>query len=104
MRHHRGVCHNGKKAKTKSLGCAVAVQLTGERRLTDGRQLTSEQVAKDYFTYVSSDGDTAVQAMFWVNDRIRAGQLPRAIVQIIPGMGEHMGRYERFASFRATPG
>lgn len=104
MRHHRGVCHNGKKAKTKSLGCAVAVQLTGERRLTDGRQLTSEQVAKDYFTYVSSDGDTAVQAVFWVNDRIRAGQLPRAIVQIIHGMGEHIGRYERFATFLATQG
>lgn len=63
-----------------------------------------EQVTKDYFEYASADGDTAVKAVFWVNARTRAGEPPRAVVQLIHGIGEHIGRYERFAAFLATQG
>lgn len=67
-------------------------------------QLAEDRVTEDAFAYPSVDGATSVQAVFWVNDRIRAGEAPRAVVQLIHGMGEHIGRYERFAAYLATQG
>ena len=50
------------------------------------------------FTYPSSDGIHICWAGQWLPDE---GQ-PRAVVQIVHGVAEHMGRYDAFARFLAA--
>ena len=52
------------------------------------------------FTYPSSDGIHICWAGQWLPDE---GQ-PRAVVQIVHGVAEHMGRYDAFARFLAGHG
>ncbi len=46
------------------------------------------------FTYPSSDGIHEIFAREWLPE----GEI-RAVVQLVHGVGEHMGRYDRFARF-----
>lgn len=46
-------------------------------------------------TYASADGRSTIRARFWMPD----GTAPRAIVQIVHGMSEHIRRYDDFARF-----
>ena len=51
------------------------------------------------FTFPSSDGSHAVHAMEW-----RPEEAPRAVVQIVHGVSEYVGRYDAFARFLADHG
>lgn len=55
------------------------------------------------FGVPSSDGETMLQARAWDPDA-SAFPSPRAVVQIVHGMSEHMGRYDAFARFLARRG
>ena len=52
------------------------------------------------FTFPSTDGVTALAARLWT-DPDRA---PRAVVQLVHGVREHISRYDRFARFLAEKG
>lgn len=49
------------------------------------------------FTFLSSDGGHSCYAALWQPE----GETPRGVVQIVHGVAEHMGRYDRFARFLA---
>lgn len=51
------------------------------------------------FKFLSSDGKTHLNVTEWIPDRN-----PAAVLQIIHGIAEHAGRYERFASYMADNG
>lgn len=55
---------------------------------------------REEFTYPSSDGRTQIHAIIWTPDE---GE-PRAVLQLIHGMVEFIGRYDRFAAFMARQG
>ena len=57
-----------------------------------------EMIKKDFY-YPSSDGRTKIHATSWAPD----GE-PKAIVQIIHGMTEYIGRYEDFARYLTEDG
>ena len=46
-------------------------------------------------TFPSADGKSTIHARFWTPD----GAAPRAVVQIVHGMSEHIRRYDEFARF-----
>ena len=50
------------------------------------------------FTFLSSDGVTALHTMEWT------GAAPRAILQLVHGVSEHISRYDDFARFLAAQG
>lgn len=50
---------------------------------------------RETFTYDSRDGITKVHAVKWMPKE----GTPRAVLQIVHGMTEHMGRYDAFAAF-----
>ena len=50
-------------------------------------------IKKDFY-YPSADGRTRIHAISWIPDN-----KPKAIVQIIHGMTEYIGRYDEFAHF-----
>jgi alpha-beta hydrolase superfamily lysophospholipase len=52
------------------------------------------------FTYPSCDGVHQIHASLWLPDE---GQ-PRAVVQIVHGVAEYMGRYDDFARFLVSHG
>ena len=52
------------------------------------------------FTFPSSDGKHSCCACLWQPSQ----DSPRAVVQIVHGVAEHMGRYDRFARFLAERG
>ncbi len=52
------------------------------------------------FTFTSSDGRHTCFAYLWQPDR----EMPKAVVQIVHGVAEYMGRYDRFARFLAGRG
>ena len=56
-------------------------------------------VMKQEFTFPSSDGIHSVAAVWW-----RPQGEPRAVVQLVHGISEHMGRYDPFARFLAEHG
>lgn len=51
------------------------------------------------FTFPSCDGVHAVHAALWTPDRP-----PRAVVQVVHGVSEHMARYDGFSRFLAGQG
>lgn len=56
-------------------------------------------------TYPSHDGTSTVHATLWEpDDAVRPDFRPRAVVQLVHGMLEHVGRYERFARFLVGEG
>ena len=56
-------------------------------------------------TYPSHDGTSTVHATLWEpDDAARPDFRPRAVVQLVHGMLEHAGRYERFARFLVGEG
>lgn len=56
-------------------------------------------------TFPSHDGSSIVHATLWEpDDAARPDFRPRAIVQIVHGMQEHVGRYEGFAAFLVDRG
>lgn len=61
------------------------------------------EVARDEFTFTSSDGKTPIHVMTWVPVG-EAGDHPKGIVQIAHGMEEHIARYDEFARFLAGNG
>ena len=50
------------------------------------------------FTFLSSDGTTALHAMEWTDSE------PRAVLQLTHGVAEYMARYDHFARFMAAQG
>ena len=50
------------------------------------------------FTYKSSDGKTRIHGMVWIPDHTKRSKI-RGIVQIVHGIVEFIGRYDRFARF-----
>ena len=54
---------------------------------------------KEEFTYLSSDGETQIHAIRWIPE----GEV-KAVLQIVHGMTEYVGRYERFAVFLTENG
>ena len=46
-------------------------------------------------TFPSSDGKSTIRARFWMPD----DAVPRAVVQVVHGMSEHIRRYDEFARF-----
>lgn len=53
----------------------------------------------EYFNFISSDGITPIEYTLWSPD-----EEPRAIIQLVHGMSEHIGRYKRFAEFMVENG
>lgn len=58
-------------------------------------------VVRDEFEIGSSDGVTSVLGNLWTPPR---GQAPRAVVQLVHGMAEHIVRYDAFARELASIG
>ncbi len=54
--------------------------------------------------FPSADGASTVRGVLWQASSGSAAEQPRAIVQLIHGMAEHIGRYEAFARFLAEQG
>lgn len=56
--------------------------------------------------YRSYDGKTQIRAQVWAPEQAwgSRGPAPRAIVQIVHGMSEHIGRYDEFARFLVRRG
>ena len=54
---------------------------------------------KNDFTYPSTDGKSRIHAIEWVPPTA-----PVAVLQIVHGMQEYIGRYDRFARFMAENG
>ena len=52
-------------------------------------------VAIEDVTFPSSDGKSTIRARFWMPD----DAVPRAVVQVVHGMSEHIRRYDEFARF-----
>ena len=62
-------------------------------------------IAESALSYPSKDGSTTIRARLWTPVAPDgAPVVPRAIVQIVHGMCEHMGRYDEFARFLAGNG
>ncbi|MFQ8761369.1 MAG: alpha/beta hydrolase [Intestinimonas sp.] len=55
---------------------------------------------REEFSYPSSDGRHQIHALRWLPEE--SG--PRAVVQLVHGISEHMGRYDSFASYLADHG
>ena len=53
-------------------------------------------VTTEEFHFPSSDGVHTVAAVRWL-----PAERPRAVVQLVHGISEHMGRYAPFARFLA---
>ncbi|WP_291289802.1 alpha/beta hydrolase [Enorma sp.] len=54
--------------------------------------------------YPSADGASCIRALVWEPDAVAAGAPPRAVVQLVHGMAEHVERYERFAGVLCAAG
>ena len=54
--------------------------------------------------YPSADGVSCIRALVWEPDAVAAGAPPRAVVQLVHGMAEHIERYERFAGVLCDAG
>ncbi|MDR0514276.1 MAG: lysophospholipase [Coriobacteriaceae bacterium] len=50
----------------------------------------------------SSDGETQIKALLWTPEGTHTP--PKAIIQLVHGMAEHIGRYNDFANFLAGQG
>ena len=48
-----------------------------------------------HFTFPSTDGTTRLHAKLWANP----DSAPRAVIQLVHGVSEHIGRYDRFARY-----
>lgn len=56
-------------------------------------------------TYASADGTSTVHALLWEpDDAARPDFAPRATIQLVHGMCEHVGRYAEFAEFLVDNG
>ena len=55
---------------------------------------------REEFSYPSSDGRHQIHALRWLPEE--SG--PRAVVQLVHGISEHMGRYDSFAAYLADHG
>lgn len=60
-------------------------------------------------SFPSADGSTTIHACLWTagpaaEEGAHAAQKPRALVQIVHGMQEHIGRYDGFARFLVGQG
>ena len=55
---------------------------------------------REEFSYPSSDGRHQIHALRWLPEE--SG--PRAVVQLVHGISEHMGRYDGFAAYLADHG
>lgn len=56
-------------------------------------------------TYPSHDSSSTVRALMWEpDDAARPDYVPRAVVQLVHGMSEHVERYAPFASFLVDQG
>ena len=63
------------------------------------------EVERSALSYPSKDGSTTIRARLWAPAAPDGTPVaPRAIVQIVHGMCEHMGRYDEFARFLAGNG
>ena len=63
------------------------------------------EVERSALSYPSKDGSTTIRARLWAPAAPDGAPVaPRAIVQIVHGMCEHMGRYDEFARFLAGNG
>lgn len=54
--------------------------------------------------YPSADGVSCIRALVWEPDAVAAGAAPRAVIQLVHGMAEHIERYERFAGVLCEAG
>ena len=57
-------------------------------------------VTTQEFTFPSSDGVHLVGATWWRGET----EQPRAVVQLVHGISEYIGRYDAFARFLAEHG
>lgn len=64
----------------------------------------SQSIHIEHHDYASVNACTQIQAVFWMNDDVFNGKRPVAVIQLIHGMGEHIGRYDRFARYLAGLG
>ena len=55
----------------------------------------------EQLSFASADGQSAINAILWTPG---AGQQPKAVVQLVHGMAEHIMRYEGFAEFLCDNG
>lgn len=63
-------------------------------------------IVESAFSYPSADGSTSIRARLWEpsSGTSSVADAPRAVVQVVHGMCEHMGRYDAFARFLAEHG
>lgn len=66
----------------------------------------SSEIVESSLSYPSKDGSTTIRARVWEPpaSALLSSGAPRAIVQIVHGMCEHMGRYGAFGRFLAQHG
>lgn len=57
-------------------------------------------VNRSDFTFLSSDGKTYIHGVKWISDKIK----PKAFLQLVHGMTEHINRYDDFARFMTEKG
>ena len=64
------------------------------------------EIVESSLSYPSKDGSTTIRARLWEPPAaaLPSSGSPRAIVQIVHGMCEHVGRYDAFARFLAEHG
>ncbi|MBR5259749.1 MAG: lysophospholipase [Eggerthellaceae bacterium] len=63
-----------------------------------------DSVVREELTFPSTDGKSTIFARWWLPEVCAQGGEPLAVVQLIHGMVEHIGRYDHFASYLAQQG
>lgn len=91
-------------------GASPRILREGGVKMSDIEQLEAELasrdagVAREEASFPSADGRSVIHARWWLSPHLAGGESPRAVVQLVHGMAEHIGRYDRFAAFLAEAG
>lgn len=91
-------------------GASPRILREGAVKMSDIEQLETElsscdaDVVREELSFSSADGRSVIHARWWLPPHLAGGESPRAVVQLVHGMAEHIGRYDRFAVFLAERG
>lgn len=64
----------------------------------------ADAVTREDLTFASADGSSTIHATVWAPADPALAAAPRAVVQIVHGMAEHVLRYDAFARYLACRG
>lgn len=89
------------------IAAQAAIDQAAQAAFDQAASALADSVIREEFSFPSADGVSTIHARWWLPaapaDPATPAQ-PRAIVQLVHGMSEHIGRYDAFAAFLASKG